>query len=504
MALTVNNLPSVSANRYLFQANRSKTGALEKLSSGLKINQAKDGPAGLVISEFLRSQLTGLQQSVRNTQEANNVFSIAEGGLSEMSNQLRSMRQLALHALNSGVTGDSQIAADQAEMNSGVYAIGNITATTKFSDQFLLNGGKEINFSNTDPDNIIDKAGSQIESMADIAGLTVDVEFSGAAADQAEKAVVETSHGATTLGENQEFTITGSQGSATFQFGAEMDLQSVADVINTRSDQTGVTAYAIQDAGGGPTELRLVSEEYGGDETVRVEQTAGNLFATEGQVAEDAGQNAVVTVDGQEVEADGLTVTVQSGNVTGTIELNAGDSSATTVAQAGYDEDTLTEAGDARSAEIGEFTGGMRLQLGEGAGMQNRDIFGLRSMNLADLGRVEIDGENYSLTDLVSGGSASLATDPAAALQVIDQAIADVSAERGRIGAYQANTLQTNANSLNVAIENITATESGIRDADMANQITEMIKARLLEDVGIMGVQSAKMSAGSVLKLLGM
>jgi flagellin len=485
----------LAATNNLNTANQKISSAFAKLSSGLKINQAKDGPAALIISELLRSQTGGIEQSIRNTQEASNVLGIAEGALNEVSSMLSKMRELALHAANSGVTSSSQVSADQAELNGMLSSIANVASTTKFSDQMLLNGAQSINFTASDPANLLDLGGSQISGVADIAGQQFDVSYSGNTADQAEKAYVESNFGGgTTLASAQEFTLTGTNGSFDFNIAAGTDITDMADIINGRSDRTGVTAYAIN----GGTELRLVSNDYGSEQSVKIEQATGGGFAADGTSAVDYGQDATLNVNGQAVKSDGLKLEVEDNSFSATLKLEE-----TAAAQTGYDQDVLANASTATTATIGDVKGGMRFQLGAGAGTQNRDIFGIQSFSPDNLGKVTVDGKSYSLSDLMSGGEASLAVNPDVALQIIDQAVQDVAGGRARIGAYQANTLQSNINSLNVAMENTVATESAIRDADVAKEITSLVNAQILEKAALMGVQSSNMSAKNVLGLLG-
>ena len=505
MALRIqSNIPGIQANRNLLGANRSMRNALQKLSSGFRINQAKDGPAALVISELLRSQVSGFERAVRNTQEASNMLGIAEGGLAGVSGQLSKMRQLALHALNSGVTSSQQVAADQGEIDSALSTIDRVANTTRHAENFLLNGSQGVTFDLADASGIVNRSLTQIDEKADIAGQTVQIDFSGNVADQAEKAFLETDFGsgATTFASTQQFTVTGDKGASEFTFAAGTSIQDAVDQINARSDLTGIEAFAINDAGAGATEIRLVSEAFGTDAAVQVEQTTGDGFAAAGERARDTGQNAIVNIDGQRVEGDGLVVDLATQNVSGSITLNE---AAGGVAQTGYDQDkgALVDAAAPASAEFTNFRGGMRFQLGEGGGTQNRDIFGLGSFDPANLGRIQVEGESFSLADIRGGGRASLANDPATALRVIDQAISDVASSRARIGAYQANTLETNVNALNIAIENVTATESAIRDADMAAEVTAFVTAQILEKAGLMGVQSANANAQNVLRLLG-
>jgi flagellin len=301
------------------------------------------------------------------------------------------------------------------------------------------------------------------------------------------------------LTEDVEFTVTGENGSQNFSFAAGTAISDIADTINNNSESTGITAYSIQ----GDTQLRLTSNEYGASNQISVEQQTGNLFAAEGNTVQDSGQDATLQVNGQEVQTDGLGAEISNNNFSGTLEFNEGDPAATTIAQTGYDQDTLTDATASRTAEVGNVSGGMQLQLGEGANASNREVFGLNDMSSNNIGQVEVGGQSYSLADLMSGGTASLANNPEAALAVIDQAISDVSGERARIGAYQANNLQTNINSLSVAVENITATESSIMDTDYAKATADLFRMQVLEQVGIMNIQSANTNASNVLKLLG-
>ncbi|MCX7934110.1 MAG: flagellin, partial [Planctomycetota bacterium] len=129
------NISAINTQRNLAITNRQLSKSLEKLSSGYRINVGSDGPADLIISEQLRAQNVGLERAVRNTQEAINVLGIAEGALNEMNEILKKMRALALHAANSGITSPIQVAADQAEVDSGIQTIDRIANTTKYSDQ---------------------------------------------------------------------------------------------------------------------------------------------------------------------------------------------------------------------------------------------------------------------------------------------------------------------------------------------------------------------------------
>ncbi len=143
MSMVINhNMMAINTKRQFSSSANGMSTAMEKLSSGLKINTGKDDPSGLHISEQLRSQIAGLE----NTEEAMNVMSIAEGAMNEMNSILKKMKALAVHANSDGVTTPDQIAADQAEMDSSIQTIDRIAKTTKFSGEQLINGNKDITY----------------------------------------------------------------------------------------------------------------------------------------------------------------------------------------------------------------------------------------------------------------------------------------------------------------------------------------------------------------------
>ncbi len=504
MALGINtNVSALNANLNASKASAKKNSALEKLSSGLRINRGADDPSGLIISELLRSRISGYERALRNTQETNNVMSIAEGGLSSVSAMLTKMKGLAVHALNSGVTSGAQVSADQMEMNSALSTIQRVVSTTNYAGTNLLDGTRSFTYGTQDPGGLIDKSGTSVSSVSGTASREVSVDFAGGASAQAEKAYLEADFGGSTLSTAQEFTLVGNDGAKSFSFAAGTSVSDMADQINQSAGSTGISAYAIRDQGTGATSIRLVSAEYGADAMVRAEQKAGNGFAAQGATAVDYGQNATVEVNGAGMTTNGLAANVSTADLSATISFQAGSPGAPTIAQTGYDQDALTDAGPAQTAKLTNVQGGMQLQLGEGSGGQDRQTVSLGSYNPATLGQVTVNGQTYSMNDLYGGGAASLANDPALAMKIIDQAISDVASGRANIGAYQANALETNANNLMVAIENTTATESSIRDTDMAMAMTMFIKNKLLENAGLKGVQNANMNANNVAKLLG-
>lgn len=140
-----NNIPALNTYRQLGvnQANSNK--AMEKLSSGLRINRAGDDAAGLAISEKMRAQIRGLDQATRNSQDSISMIQTAEGAMNEVHSILQRMRELATQAAN-----DTNVSVDrdeiQKEINQLTSEINRIGNTTEFNTQRLLNGDKANTF----------------------------------------------------------------------------------------------------------------------------------------------------------------------------------------------------------------------------------------------------------------------------------------------------------------------------------------------------------------------
>lgn len=303
---------------------------------------------------------------------------------------------------------------------------------------------------------------------------------------------------------------------------------------------------------------RIFATEYGSEHYVKVTQDKGAIFTSYDSVGEskrtllDAGergqtkliqgQDATVSINGMEVKTNGLELKVATQDIQADLTFNAGKVGSTTVAQVGYGIGSLfTKAGALNMGEmakgavgsvdeglsaylcnaghntqesIGDFQGGMQLQLGEGAGDQNRTTVSMRSMTSENLGRVKIGGywdtanpavyteKQLTLKDAMGGGFASLRSDPTLTMKVIDTAIDDVATQRAIMGAQQSNLLQTNANNLEVTLENITKTEAGIRDTDMATEMAEFTKNQVLQNAAMSMMSQANQQSQSALQLL--
>ena len=134
--MRVNHNPtSLNALRHLGETNRATETNLERLSSGLRINSGKDGPADMIVSEIMRAQISGLNQSIKNSEIGVSMVQTAEGTLSEVSAMLINMRQLALHAANEGANDQKMVQADQNEAERLLSTIDRLAMTTGFGNK---------------------------------------------------------------------------------------------------------------------------------------------------------------------------------------------------------------------------------------------------------------------------------------------------------------------------------------------------------------------------------
>ena len=146
MALVVNtNVPSIASQRFLMESRREMETAMERLSSGKRINTAGDDAAGLAISQRMETQIRGLNMAIRNANDAISLTQTAEGAMSEVTEMLQRMRELSLQSVN-GVNNDSDRASLDAEVQALIAEINRVADTTTFNNQTILDGSYNRTF----------------------------------------------------------------------------------------------------------------------------------------------------------------------------------------------------------------------------------------------------------------------------------------------------------------------------------------------------------------------
>ena len=148
MARINTNIPSIIARNNLARSHNDLAVSLQRLSTGMRINRGADDPAGLIVSERLRSEMKGINQAIDNSERASSVIATTEGYLAEVADLLNSIKGLVVQAANSGGVSREEVEANQLEIDSAIESITRISNTASFAGLQLLNGNLEYTMRN--------------------------------------------------------------------------------------------------------------------------------------------------------------------------------------------------------------------------------------------------------------------------------------------------------------------------------------------------------------------
>ena len=236
MTRIATNVGTTRGLRNLNKANSSLDSALQRLSTGSRINSGSDDPSGLIAGEKLKLQVTTIEQSIKNSNRASNVLATADGALGEIGGLLNQVRGLVQEGLNSGALSDTEIEANQLQIDAALSAINRISANTTFGGDKLIDGSKGYN--------------SQISAAnsAKLNDFQVNEVFFGSSSSVAVNATIDSAaeQGTLTTSGNVRLDTTlevaGKDGSQVLFFDAGASLDNVAAAINDATDATGVSA----------------------------------------------------------------------------------------------------------------------------------------------------------------------------------------------------------------------------------------------------------------------
>jgi flagellin len=462
MSFRINtNVSAMNALRNVNQTGSEFAKSTTRLSTGLRVVTAADDPSALIASESYRAQLGSMDQALRNNQDAMNYAKTAEGGLDEVSRLLRDARSLAVANGNSTLNA-TQKQANQTQLNSLMASIDRISSNTQYGTIKLLDGSAGTQGTVTNGSVL---SGVNFTGQFNNAAMTADSAVNVQVTTVAEQALVNgtktTYTAATNLVGAGSFSING----VNFQTDAATTVAQTVSKINEKSGSTGV--IAVHDTAANRIALR--SEAYGTNAEINLTDSGSVILSAAG-AASDAGANAVasVTYNSQTVtfnQGQGLELKDTAGN---SVKLTVGGNTAT----------THTAAAQVNS-------GNTTFQIGANGGQT------------ATLSLGNFSSSNLSLSNLNITGS-----DMSSALASIDSAISTVSESRGRIGSFVRNTLESNVRSLSVARENLAATESSVREIDVAEEMTNYTKLQILQQSSMSMLAQANSAPQSVLSLL--
>ncbi|WP_214735256.1 flagellin [Exiguobacterium sp. s154] len=441
-----NNMNAMNAHRNM-SFNTAQTGkAMEKLSSGLRINRAGDDAAGLAISEKMRGQIRGLDQATRNAQDGISLIQTAEGALNETHSILQRMRELGVQAANDTNNTEDR-GAIQQEMNELTKEITRIGNNTEFNTTKLING--------------------------DVAGGTaavqqVDTLALGDAFD------ADSTNSISFTIDGEEYTITGADTDPT------ATPTIAGNVLTVGTDTSGGTAAQIVSG----LQIMQAQQPESALSQFDISVSGSDIVFTakaNGDYAAGKGTNNTVQLSANGGTTAALANTQSGAAATGGLSFQTGSNT-------GQQFEIVIDDMRSLALNISGTTGNTAVtgtDVPAGAAFTNTAL----SDDLSTTGTAE-----YAL-DISDKEKAS------AAVKVIDLAIEKVSDQRAKLGAFQ-NRLEHTINNLGTTGENLTAAESRIRDVDMAKEMMNFTKNNILNQAAQAMMSQANQQPQAVLQLL--
>ena len=500
MALTVNtNIASLTAQRNLTGSQDMLSTSLERLSSGLRINSAKDDAAGLSISSRFEAQIRGLNQGIRNANDGISLAQTAEGALSEVSGNLQRIRELAVQSANA-TNSSADRATLQAEVTALVSEIDRVATQTTFNNIKLLDGSFN----------------AQSFQVGANAGETVTV------------ASIVNARSASLGGES--LTLDGTALSAVEAGTASaVPASTMATDVFTVSTASGGTSGNISVAGGEAANeiaalINGAAATSGNGVTASATNTAYlSSVSADGEVSftlgsddlANSGGTAVITAD---VTASGYSALVtninanysSTGILAEEVVMSAGDLGVKLTQVDGKDITLLNMTNDTVGNDTLQFgkssTSASNSTITEGSTDSARvygDVALTSSKGVITLGSVDatLSSTTTSTTSSLADLSIASSSTASAALATIDAALDSINSGRGALGAVQ-NRFESVVASQQVASENLSASKSRIEDADFAAETAQLTKAQILQQSGIAMLAQANSLPQNVLALL--
>jgi flagellin len=506
MALVVNtNVAALNAQRNLETTGVLFNRALQRLSSGLRVNSAADDAAGLAISTRLGSQIRGLNQAIRNANDGAALLQTAEGALNEITNILVRIKELAVQSANS-TNSDNDRTSLNSEVQSLISEVTRIAVQTKFGSTPLLDGSFNgifqvgVNTGETVSQAIRNFKASALSGNVASQNLTITADITNDGA--AEAAPYLGIDGSTDL------QISGPKGAAfvrqtvagddtvSFLQGSASAI-ALAKVINESTSATGVTAtvtaavFTSRDvAGMFNNNINIDSSD--ADHTVKINgQTLivnlnGGSVSARRQQFIDAVNSQIAGVKASASGTQGIKLEATDGR---NISIQAAGTAANTAGGEifGFTTSVATEKVVAR--------GGVTLQAGGDFTTVDGTNGGAASAQLSGEGTATASATALSTLDISTVSGANTA------LFVADAILDTISSARGDLGAIQNRLASTVAN-LAVVVEKVTEARSRILDADFAAETATLTKAQILQQAGISILSQANAAPQQVLALL--
>ena len=497
------NITSINTVRTLDKSQAGLQVSMERLSSGLRINHARDDAAGMAIAEGMTSQIRGMNQAVRNTNDGISLVQTADGAMQGIAEKLQRVRELAVQSAN-GTNSSNDREAINLEVQALLNEVDRVAGAVEFNGNKLIDGtfiDKAFQVSHTKGDTI---SIGNIQNSS-LSGLSL----SNSKAKQVGGAVLATAvnsqtAGTALVGDGQagnaqlaagDITITKTGGSAVNVGAIAVDSSAVdiAATINLNTSLTGVTATATSATMTGDAVGTVVTSTAISSTTFDVNGTTvtvSSLSDTTSLANADSNLAKVASEINGKTSTHGVVASIKEGT-----------------GAAGSDELILTAA-DGRDIKIDNFTN------------EAEDITGFTTGSIARGGIALSSDTAFTLTDALSGASAALgltagvvATGGATKVSVdtvsnandtitrIDEALKSINTGRANLGAYQ-NRFEATVSDLKNNVENLSGARSRIQDADFAEETASLAKNQILQQAGMAMLAQANQLPQNVLSLL--
>lgn len=470
----VNNVPAINAHRNLLRADRAINKHLEKISTGLEIVRASDGPADLIISEQLRSQIGGLQQATKNAETAVSVVQTTEAAMEELNRLLIRLRQLSVHAANDAANDKYMLEADQQEVNYIIDSINRIAQQTRFGSNNLLDGSNGVQ-------------GTAIGPGLEFVEATINTEDSGLNGydvridNPATKATItsddfdagEYEIGVFFPGEEKEIFVTQEGRSARVQVGEGATVDRIAQSLNEAFKASNLDLMAYKNPAD-EDKLLIQSNQFGAGHSFTVSSTVEGLFGDPNTIR--------TALDGTEIEGTIAATRIINGREQEVRYAARGEGNVLTGVKGTPVEGLsirFTPTGDEEDPDtpVGKIVlsqNSMTFQVGADYGDYLK--FNLASVFAKDLAKgIENSSAYESIAD-IDVRNFQGAQD---ALKLVVAASNDVSSIRAKLGALQKNSLEPTVDYVRNLTENMIYSESVIRDADIAKKTSDLVKSQI-------------------------
>lgn len=498
MALTVNtNIESLNAQRNLTTSGAQFSKALQRLSSGLRVNSGADDAAGLAISVRLGNQIRGLNQAIRNANDSAALLGTAEGALAEITNIVTRIKELSVQSANS-TNSSSDRSSLNSEVSNLVSEVTRIASQTRFGNTNLLDGSFNgtfqlgVNAGETVSQSISNYRATALGGTSATQSLTLTADTTGAFTTNTTAFTALTSSGLLIAGtKGQAFTRAAVAGDDTVSnTGNASSAIATAKVINEATPSTGVSASVTQSA---TTVAGVFTTSFALDTSTQ--QLKINGYAVTGNIGTGStGINNLVSLINSQVSG-----VVAASTATTSFSLTATDGRNISVVVLGTST-TGSASADIFGQSAGGFLSTERVVARGGITLSSSASFTTTNSG-AVTNSIGSTGTASTSTTYLSAVDISTATGANTAMYVADGILDTISTARGNLGAVQNRLASTVAN-LSVVTEKVSDARSRILDADFAAETAALTKAQILQQAGISILSQANSRPQQVLSLL--